>query len=229
MRKFTRRCLLSITSISLLAIAVGCGNNEEENKENTTKLSPEQVKKIVDAQNKKEAKQNNDSQKEDSDVLGDGQKKEKPKLDKDKFINDVNLMMGGEYIKKIDISDTHATLTYYDSYANIIADKPEMKDLKEETYKEYWKTGDRIDKLFVIETTRLFKKNPVLQNLEVILPFEGKTYEASINKNELEKFLKVKMDTLNEKTNWKEFTDKYAYGLDNVERQKIFKHFVTIE
>lgn len=222
MNKTAKRCLLGILSIGVLAISVGCGNNEEEQKTQTTKLTQEQLQKVLDSQNKKKDK--TEENKDDN-----SKEKEKPKLEKDKFINEVNLMMGGEYIKKIDIADTHATLTYYDSYQSIISENSAMKDLKEETYKEYWSTGDKIDKLFVIETTRLFKKNPVLENLEVILPFEGKTYEASINKKELEKVLKVKMDTLNESTNWKEFTDKYAYGLDNVERQKVFKHFVTIE
>ncbi|WP_242298178.1 hypothetical protein [Bacillus cereus group sp. BfR-BA-01382] len=222
MNKTAKRCLLGILSIGVLAISVGCGNNEEEQKSQNTKLTQEQLQKVLDSQNKKKDK--TEENKDDN-----SKEKEKPKLEKDKFINEVNLMMGGEYIKKIDVADAHATLTYYDSYQAVVSENSSMKDLKEETYKEYWSTGDKIDKLFVIETTRLFKKNPALENLEVILPFEGKTYEASINKKELEKVLKVKMDTLNESTNWKEFTDKYAYGLDNVERQKVFKHFVTIE
>lgn len=75
---------------------------------------------------------------------------------------------------------------------------------------EYFTTGDKINKIFAIESVRLFRDVPELVILKITIPTHDKKYNLSVSDELLNSFYNININDLRQNPqNWK------SYFLDN--------------
>lgn len=92
----------------------------------------------------------------------------------------------------------------------------------------YFVEGDKVNKVFAIESARLFKDLPTLERLKLQIPANGKAYSMNISRQEIEKFYDTDLKAIGENPDiWREeFIKRY----DNKESRAEFASvFVTQE
>ncbi|MCU5631248.1 hypothetical protein OCB76_08955 [Bacillus cereus] len=192
----------------------------KEQKEAEDKLKAEEKQKA------KEQKEAEEKQKAEEKKLAEEQKKTEEKQ-KD-FISYAQNIRGGNFIKDMKLNNKEAEITFHDSFASYKSTKPDS-NVTEEQYKQYFSTGDAIEKIFVSEPSRLLRQFPDLDTVKMTLPFDGKTYSISLGRNSLNTYLGFKIEDLKvEDKSWvKKFNDPYVY--DKTKRTTFFKKFVTVQ
>lgn len=97
-----------------------------------------------------------------------------------------------------------------------------------ENMPSYFVTGDRVNKVFAIESARLFRDLPSLERLRFQVPSDGKIYSMLITRQEIEKFYDIDFKSMSGSLDiWREdFIKRY----DNKESRAGFaERFVTQE
>ncbi|MFV8518213.1 hypothetical protein [Bacillus sp. SBS7] len=192
----------------------------KEQKEAGEKQKAEE-KKLAEEQKKAEEKQKAEEKK-----LAEEQKKAEEK--QKEFTSYAQNIRGGNFIKDMKLNNKDAEIKFHDSFASYKSAKPDS-NVTEEQYKQYFSTGDAIEKMFVSEPARLLKQFPDLKTVKMTLPFDGKTYTTSLDRNSLNTYLGFKIEDLKvEDKSWiKKFNDPYVY--DKTKRNAFFKKFVTVQ
>ncbi|WHY27669.1 hypothetical protein [Bacillus wiedmannii] len=126
------------------------------------------------------------------------------------------------------LNNKDAEITFHDSFASYKSAKPDS-NVTEEQYKQYFSTGDAIEKMFVSEPARLLRQFPDLNAVKMTLPFEGKTYNINLDRKSLNSHLEFKIENLKvEDKSWvKKFNDPYVYN--KAKRKAFFTKFVTVQ
>ncbi|EEM82323.1 hypothetical protein bthur0011_35380 [Bacillus thuringiensis serovar huazhongensis BGSC 4BD1] len=126
------------------------------------------------------------------------------------------------------LNNKEAEITFHDSFASYKSAKPDS-NVTEELYKQYFSTGDAIEKMFVSEPARLLRQFPDLNTVKMTLPFDGKTYSTNLDRNSLNTYLGFKIEDLKvEDKSWvKKFNDPYVYN--KTKRKAFFTKFVTVQ
>ncbi|PEV91334.1 hypothetical protein COK34_31570 [Bacillus thuringiensis] len=126
------------------------------------------------------------------------------------------------------LNNKEAEITFHDSFASYKSAKSDS-NVTEEQYKQYFSTGDAIEKMFVSEPARLLRQFPDLNTVKMTLPFDGKTYSTNLDRDSLNTYLGFKIEDLKvEDKSWvKKFNDPYVY--DKTKRNAFFKKFVTVQ
>ncbi|ENQ3106555.1 hypothetical protein ACEOWJ_002588 [Bacillus cereus] len=184
-------------------------------------MTPEDKQK--DEEKKLEEQKNQDEkQKQEEDKKLAEQKKQ------EEFSNYAQNIKGGAFIKDIKLTNNEAEITYYDSYSSFKSQKPDS-NVNEGTYKQYFATGDAIEKMFVSEPARLLRQFPDVNGVKMTLPFDGKTYSINLDRKSLNKYIGLKIESLkSEDQSWqKKFLNPYVY--DKAKRAEYFKKFVTVQ
>ncbi|MEK0222351.1 hypothetical protein [Bacillus proteolyticus] len=192
----------------------------KEQKEAEDKQKAEE-KKLAEEQKKAENKQKAEEKK-----LAEEQKKAEEK--QKEFASYAQNIRGGNFIKDMKLSNNEAEITFHDSFSSYKSANPTGLNT-EEQYKQYFSTGDAIEKMFVSEPARLLRQFPDLNTVKITLPFDGKTYSTSLDRNSLNTYLGFKIEDLKvEDKSWvKKFNDPYVY--DKTKRKAFFKKFVTVQ
>ncbi|MGS0532163.1 hypothetical protein ACU80C_19935 [Bacillus mycoides] len=193
---------------------------DKEQKEAEDKLKAEEEQKA------KEQKEAEDKQKAEEKKLAEEQKKAEEK--QKEFASYAQNIRGGNFIKDMKLSNNEAEITFHDSFSSYKSANPTSLNT-EEQYKQYFSTGDAIEKMFVSEPARLLRQFPDLNTVKITLPFDGKTYSTSLDRNSLNTYLGFKIEDLKvEDKSWvKKFNDPYVY--DKTKRKAFFKKFVTVQ
>jgi hypothetical protein len=92
---------------------------------------------------------------------------------------------------------------------------------------DYWKSGKKIEKFLVGEPTRIFSKIKNAKSVEITLPFNDKTYIAFVNKSNIEKLSKLKIEDI--KSDFNSFSDVFIYGLNNEKRKYFYDKTVKLK
>ncbi|MBJ8070575.1 hypothetical protein [Bacillus cereus] len=198
---------------------------EEKQKAKEQKEADEKLK-AEEKQKAKEQKEAEDKQKAEEKKLAEEQKKAEEK--QKEFASYAQNIRGGNFIKDMKLNNKEAEITFHDSFASYKSAKPDS-NVTEELYKQYFSTGDAIEKMFVSEPARLLRQFPDLNTVKMTLPFDGKTYSTSLDRNSLNSYLGFKIEDLKvEDKSWvKKFNDPYVY--DKTKRKAFFKKFVTVQ
>ncbi|MDA2309882.1 hypothetical protein [Bacillus cereus group sp. MYBK35-2] len=199
-----KKLIVAGLSLGLLA---GCGSTEEKTEAKDKPVPKQEVKKET-------PKEGPDQQKN---VVAEAE-----------FITYAKSIKGGNFIKEIKVNNNNAEITYYDSftaYKSAHADSTTT----EEQYKQYFSTGNAIEKLFVGEPARLLRHFHALNSVKMTLPFEGKTYNINLDRNTLNTYLGFKIESLKVDDNsWtNKFNNPYVYT--KAKRTEFFKKFVTVK
>ncbi|MDC6156157.1 hypothetical protein HOV72_009590 [Bacillus albus] len=192
----------------------------KEQKEVEEKLKAEEKQKA------KEQKEAEEKQKAEEKKLAEEQKKAEQK--QNEFTSYAQNIRGGNFIKDMKLNNNEAEIIFHDSFASYKSAKPDS-NVTEELYKQYFSTGDAIEKMFVSEPVRLLRQFPDLNAVKMTLPVEGKTYNINLDRKELNSHLGFKIEDLKvEDKSWvKKFNDPYVY--DKTKRKAFFKKFVTVQ
>ncbi|EOP35306.1 hypothetical protein IK1_02967, partial [Bacillus cereus VD146] len=174
----------------------------------------------------KEQKDAEEKQKAEEKKLAEEQKKAEEK--QKEFISYAQNIRGGNFIKDMKLNNKEAEITFHDSFASYKSAKPDS-NVTEEQYKQYFSTGDAIEKMFVSEPARLLRQFPDLNTVKMTLPFDGKTYNTSLDRNSLNTYLGFKIEDLKvEDQSWnKKFNNPYVS--DKAKRKALFEKFVTVQ
>ncbi|HDR7065651.1 TPA: hypothetical protein QCW42_002707 [Bacillus cereus] len=192
----------------------------KEQKEDEEKLKAEEKQKA------KEQKEAEEKQKAEEKKLAEEQKKAEEK--QKEFTSYAQNIRGGNFIKDMKLNNKDAEITFHDSFASYKSAKPDS-NVTEEQYKQYFSTGDAIEKMFVSEPARLLRQFPDLNAVKMTLPFEGKTYNINLDRKSLNSHLKFKIEDLKvEDKSWvKKFNDPYVYN--KAKRKAFFTKFVIVQ
>ncbi|MFE4762221.1 hypothetical protein [Bacillus mycoides] len=198
---------------------------EEKQKAKEQKEAEEKLK-AEEKQKAKEQKEAEEKQKTEEKKLAEEQKKAEEK--QKEFTSYAQNIRGGNFIKDMKLNNKEAEITFHDSFASYKSAKPDS-NVTEELFKQYFSTGDAIEKMFVSEPARLLRQFPDLNTVKMTLPFDGKTYSTSLDRNSLNSYLGFKIEDLKvEDKSWvKKFNDPYVYN--KTKRKAFFKKFVTVQ
>ncbi|PEP75362.1 hypothetical protein CN573_10710 [Bacillus wiedmannii] len=146
----------------------------------------------------------------------------------EEFVSYAKNIRGASFVKEMKINNNQAEITFYDSFESYKTNNPDSK-IDDKSYKQYFSTGHTIEKLLVSEPARLLRQFPALNSVKMTLPFEGKTYSINLDRNELNKYIGLKIEDLKvEDKSWqKKFDNPYVY--DQNKRNVFFKKFVTVQ
>ncbi|PHB54584.1 hypothetical protein COE92_14460 [Bacillus wiedmannii] len=152
----------------------------------------------------------------------------KEAVTQEEFVSYAKNIRGASFVKEMKVNNNQAEITFYDSFESYKTDNPDNK-LDDNAYKQYFSTGHTIEKLLVSEPARLLRQFPALNSVKMTLPFEGKTYSINLDRNELNKYIGLKIEDLKvEDKSWqKKFDNPYVY--DQNKRNAFFKKFVTVQ
>ncbi|MBX8946819.1 hypothetical protein [Lysinibacillus sp. K60] len=139
----------------------------------------------------------------------------------------LNVITGKTFIKSCVLSEEQKTLFihFYNSYLEYQFDNPDTK-ITEDIYLDYFGTFNKIEKWIVLEPARILRDFKESNCIEITLPFEEKVYHATVERNELNKFLGFDITLLDpiDKTWNEKFSDVYGYGLKNAKRTALFNY-----
>ncbi|WP_377864660.1 hypothetical protein [Bacillus sp. R86525] len=187
---------------------------------------PQEKKEATSTENVKTTANNKDNETKKKETTQQEQPKQ-VEISEDAFVSYAQNIKGGTFIKDIKLNAKEAEITYYDSFASYNSAKP--NGVPEKLYKEYFSTGDAIEKMLVSEPARLLRQFPDLDAVKMTVPFEGKTYSVNLDRKSLNTYLGFKIEDLKvEDKSWvKKFNDPYVY--DKEKRKAFFMKFVTIQ
>lgn len=134
-------------------------------------------------------------------------------------------IIGKTFIKKVSVGTDSITIEFFKDFKEYKDENP-ASAITEAEYKDYFATGDQINKILMEESSRLFKQFPGAATVDMILPFEGKTYSVSLTKGEIEDFYNVDFSTLTSDDEWRGRIANPFF--DDEDRQKFVNQFVTI-
>ncbi|REF39549.1 hypothetical protein [Bacillus mycoides] len=198
---------------------------EEKQKDKEQKEAEEKLK-AEEKQKAKEQKEAEDKLKAEEKKLAEEQKKAEEK--QKEFTSYAQNIRGGNFIKDMKLNNKEAEITFHDSFASYKSAKADG-NVTEELYKQYFSTGDAIEKMFVSEPARLLRQFPDLNAVKMTLPFEGKIYNINLDRKSLNSHLGFKIEDLKvEDKSWvKKFNDPYVYN--KAKRKEFFTKFVVVQ
>ncbi|MGV7107153.1 hypothetical protein [Flavobacterium sp. U410] len=130
-------------------------------------------------------------------------------------------LRAGGSIKSATLENGKATVKYVKDYKEYKELNPQS-GLTESDLKIYWNSENAIEKALIDGSVRIMKKLDFINEVEIILPNNGKVYSIDVKKKELEKFVGSDFNEI--KNNWDEkFSNPFVYN-DNG-RQKFFLQF----
>ncbi|MGF9910087.1 hypothetical protein [Brevibacillus porteri] len=135
-------------------------------------------------------------------------------------------LKGGSFITEAEIVNQNEAVITYADFAALKKAKPET-GMTEADAKNYWESGDAINKALMEEPIRLLKEFPELQKVKVTLN-HGKKYTTEIDRATIEDYLKVNLaETKADKDKWRnEIVNKF---FTKEERAKYTERFVKAE
>lgn len=93
---------------------------------------------------------------------------------------------------------------------------------------EYFETGDKVNKVFAIDSARVFRDVPGLERLTLRVPADGKRYTLSISRDDIEQYYGVDFAKMN--GNLDAWRAEFAQNYDNKQSRAAFvEKFVTTE
>ncbi|MCU4771701.1 hypothetical protein OB977_00815 [Bacillus cereus] len=201
--------IASILAIIFLIIAVSTYKPQEKREATST----ENVKTTANNKNNETTQQEQPKQVE---------------ISEDAFVAYAQNIKGNAFIKDMKLNAKEAEITFHDSFSAFKSAKPDS-NVTEEQYKQYFSTGDAIEKMLVSEPARLLRQFPDLNAVKMTVPFEGKTYSINLDRKSLNTYLGFKIEDLKvEDKSWvKKFNDPYVY--DKTKRKAFFKKFIVVQ
>lgn len=165
---------------------------------------------------------------DESEVAEQSEQETVKAVSQEEFESYASNITGKTFIKSISVTDNKGNIEFYSSFEEYKTDNPDSQ-LSEEDYKEYFETGDAVEKILVKENVRILRQFPNLTSTSMILPYNGKIYSIDLNREEVNEYLGFKVEELSTSDgSWNEkFNDPIVY--DDTNRKKFFDKFVKVQ
>jgi hypothetical protein len=140
----------------------------------------------------------------------------------------IGIIKGSPFIKESKmLGDSHLLIKYFSSYSEFKEARPNTNQT-EESFNEYFSTGNAIKKIFVGEPARILREFPEIFGVTIEIEFEGENYEAHVTREKLKEIIGFNIQDTSVKNNtWKDhFADVYIYGSENEKRDELFEHLL---
>jgi hypothetical protein len=126
-----------------------------------------------------------------------------------KLEQEASRLRAGSTIKSVELNGKIAKISYVNNYEEYKKINPQS-ELTELDFKDYWESGEAVEKTLVDGSVRIMKKLDYIDEVTIVLPIEGITHTIKVNKKDLEKFIKADFSTII--SNWdKLFSKPYVY------------------
>ncbi|MEB3054494.1 hypothetical protein [Bacillus pseudomycoides] len=202
-----------------------------EEKKETKEKTKEEQQKLKEQKKEEEKKLKQQKEQEEKAKKEEQQKLEEQKKAEEKqkeFVSYAQNIRGGNFIKDMKLNNNEAEIMFYDSYESYKSVKADS-NITEAQYKQYFSSGDAIEKMFVSEPARLLRQFPDLNAVTMTLPFDGKTYSTNLDRKSLNEYIGFKIEELKvEDQSWvKKFNTPYVYN--KIKRKAFFEKFVIVQ
>lgn len=245
-KRYTRKETL-LTTLLLFALFVTFSNldTDKNAKPTTSSISPsvtesaktpEQIaKEKVDSDAAAKQKADADAKaKADADAKAAQVAKDKanaaPALSPDdvsKFKDYAKNLGGASFIKSAELTGEGATINYISSYSEYKSLNPNS-NVSEDSYNNYWKTGDAINKTLMDIPVRLMRQFSTINKVRVVLPFENKQYSVALERMTVEKYFNFSLKDLQLPEAWtSQFVNRYENNKE--ERAKFAEKFISVQ
>lgn len=197
---------------------------EREAKEAEEKAAAEQKAK----KEEEEAKAKAEKEAKALTSAAENKKTNTPAVNEGELKNYASNITGRTFVKSIALMDNYSVINFYNNFKEYKNENPDSL-LTEVDYKEYFSTGQAIEKILVIENIRLLRQFPGLAGAKMTLPFEGKTYSINIDRASINDYLGFKVEELKtEDDSWvTKFVNPVAYN--EQKRKYIMEKFGTVK
>lgn len=139
----------------------------------------------------------------------------------EKLKTETSRLRAGGSVGNVQLENGKAIISYIKSYAEYKKLNPQSQ-VTEKDFKEYWSSGQAIQKALIEGSVRILKELSFINEVEIILPLTNNTYKINVEKTELEKFIRKDLSQI--KSDWtKNFIDPYVY--DKKGRENFFNKF----
>lgn len=139
----------------------------------------------------------------------------------EKLKTEASRLRGGGSVKNVELTHGKASISYVKNYSEYKELNPQS-NVTEEYLKEYWSSGNAIQKTLVESSVKLMKNLDFINEVEITIPFENKIYNIDVKKEELEKFIGKDFSEIT--NTWTEsFIDPYVYNKKG--RQEFYNKF----
>lgn len=166
---------------------------------------------------------------------GNSQKEEKKTEENEKVVTkETNLekleteasrLRGGSSVKSVDLHNGKATINYVKNYEEYKKLNPQS-GLTEKDLNAYWDGENAVEKAVIDGSVKIMCKLDYVNEVEIVLPHNGKTYSVDVSKTELEKFTGSDFSILKDNLEHN-FSDLFVYN--DKERKEFLKKFGKIE
>ena len=160
----------------------------------------------------------------------EGPKTEAPAPKEENYTPDTKLKVavrkeiGGFMADKIELNGKTANITYFGDFDTYKAANS-TSTLAVETFDAYWGSASKLEKLMVLLPVRIMVAVEQVEEVHVLVPHQGKTYDLKINKSDIEEFTGESFELL--KKNVRDnYLDIYVRNAEN--RKKIFGKYVKV-
>jgi hypothetical protein len=147
--------------------------------------------------------------------------------EKERFKTYAPNLRGGVFIESAEVDFNKAKIVY-ETFAEYKKRKGDNTKITEDSYNQYWSTGDAINKVLMEEPVRLLREFPELSAVEMTITFNDKTYSVSIDRFTVEDYFDVDLTEIHKDSSnelWrKKIVDPYIYN--EKERAKYAKEFI---
>lgn len=144
--------------------------------------------------------------------------------------NFMNAISGKFFVKKHSLKGKSLYIEYFSSFDEFLKRNPNST-ITSEIYESYFDSGNKIEKLLLIESVRILREFKEISIVKMSLTFEGVEYRLSIHIDYLNEFLERdirKLEAFDSDNSWiNHFFNKYGSGLDNKHRKGLFNFFTT--
>jgi hypothetical protein len=141
------------------------------------------------------------------------------------ILKNVFQLRGSTFVKDVIFEEKNLEFTYIANYRILLEHNPFTK-ISESHFISYWETGNAKIKALNDSCVRMLRKNPDLYSVSLKLIDLEYIYSISVNRDEVEKFLKADFSEI--ENNWNDiFSDKYVYSKE--QSLLFFDYFGTIK
>jgi hypothetical protein len=139
----------------------------------------------------------------------------------------VTKIKGGAFIKQVRYLNHRGTITFFKNYDDYLKSNPSPL-LTQQDYVDYFTKDDQLTKILVTEPVRLLMKLEFLDEITFNLPFNGKSYYLTLEREATEEYIGMDLAELKiDKIMWRDrFLGKFVY--DNQIRAKFIENFARI-
>ncbi|MCU0447318.1 MAG: hypothetical protein MUE85_20675 [Microscillaceae bacterium] len=147
--------------------------------------------------------------------------------EKETLFSAVTKIKGGAFIKQVRYLNHRGTVTFFKNYDDYLKSSP-SPILTQEEYVDYFTKDDQLTKILVTEPVRLLMKLEFLDEITFNLPFNGKSYYLTLEREATEEYIGMDLAELKiDKIMWRDrFLGKFVY--DNQTRAKFIENFARV-